>query len=174
MLQLLPRGRRQVAQTRLGTGPLAGRLDCRWVEQVILGEHQTNILLAGETTDTASTLYAFITNFANLTPERVLTLTGIGRLRHRIEDTFNTEKNHGIGLEHVFCADPTAAKNFYTMLQVAQILWVLFCHGYCKRLHAWARRASEWGLARAVWEGLRFYPLPLDLPPIGQVRFGFS
>ncbi|MBN2508433.1 MAG: hypothetical protein JXQ71_17275, partial [Verrucomicrobia bacterium] len=52
-----------------------------------------------------------------------------GRERHRIEDTFNTRKNHGIGLEHVFCAKATGSKNYYTMMQVAQILWILTCRG---------------------------------------------
>jgi len=29
-------------------------------------------------------------------------------------------------------------------------------------------------LARAVWEGLRAVRLPPDLPPLGQIRFGFT
>ena len=74
----------------------------------------------------------------------------------------------------VFCAETTAAKNYYTMLQVAQILWILVCHGFLKRVYDWARRATEQGLARALWEGLRARRLPPDLPPIGQVRFGFT
>jgi hypothetical protein len=37
------------------------------------------------------------------------------RERHLIEDTFNTQKNNGIGLEHVFCAQATASKNYYTI-----------------------------------------------------------
>ena len=111
--------------------------------------------------------------FSSLTPERVIGITRAGRERHRIEDMFNAQKNHGIGLEHIFCAETTAAKNYYTMMQVAQILWNLVCHGYLRRVYAWARRATEQGLARAVWEGLRAWRLPPDLPPIGQVRFGY-
>lgn len=174
LLQLLPAHRDQVVRTRLGTGELAGRLDVRWVESIMLGKLATNVILAGELTDETATLFAYITNFARLTPARVLVLLGAGRARHRIEDFFNTEKNHGIGLEHVFCAEAIAAKNYYTMMQVAQIIWVVFCHGFCKRVYDWARRATEWGLARSVWEGLRHYRLPTDLPPIGQIRFGFS
>ncbi len=37
-----------------------------------------------------------------------------------------------------------------------------------------ARRATEQGLARAVWEGLRACRLPPDLPPLGQLRFGYA
>jgi hypothetical protein len=174
LLKLLPLSRGNALQTHLGTNGQDGRVDYRWVEDLMLGEHKTNALLAGEITPQAATLYAFMTNYATLTPQRVVPITHAGRERHRIEDYFNTEKNHGIGLEHVFCADPTAAKNYYSMLQVAMILWVITCHGYLKRIYDWARRATEQGLARAIGEGLRTRRLPPDLPPIGQVRFGFT
>ena len=140
-----------------------------------LGEHQTNVLLLGEITPQAATLYAYLTNFSNLTPERVATIIrGGGRERHLIEDAFNTQKNNGIGLEHVFCAHATASKNYYTLMQVAQVLWIVTCHGSLRRLYEWARRATEQGLARALWEGLRAARLPPDLPPLGQIRFGFT
>ena len=156
--------RRQGGQDRLQ--------DFRWVEDVMLGEGQTNVILLGEVTAEAATLYAYLTNFTQLSPARVATVVnGGGRERHRIEDTFNTQKNHGIGLEHVFCAQATAAKNYYTMMQVAQILWLLTCRGCLQRVYDWARRATEQGLARAVWEGLRAVRLPQDLPPLGQIRF---
>jgi len=174
LLKLLPHSRGNALRTTLGPNGSQGRLDYRWVEDLMLGPGKTNAILAGEITAQAATLYAFITNFPCLTPERVIDLTHVGRERHRIEDTFNAEKNHGIGLEHVFCAETTAAKNYYTMMQVAQILWILVCHGFLKRVYDWARRATEQGLARALWEGLRARRLPPDLPPIGQVRFGFT
>lgn len=157
----------------LGPDEEAGLQDFRWVEKVLLGEQQTNVILLGETTDApTATLYAYITNFDKLTPQRVATLVhGAGRQRHRIEDAFNTQKNNGIGLEHVFCAHATASKNYYTMMQVAQILWTLTCHGCLRRLYDWARRATELALAQAVWEGLRQGRLPPDLPPLGQIRF---
>jgi hypothetical protein len=76
-------------------------------------------MLLGEITPEAASLYAYITNFSMLSPERVATLVLCGgRERHRIEDTFNTQKNNGIGLEHVFCAKATASKNYY---------WILTC-----------------------------------------------
>lgn len=174
LLKLLPFSRANALRTLLGPGGREGRLDYRWVEDLMLGTHSTNAILAGEVTEHAATLYAFITNFSALTSARVMTITWAGRERHRIEDTFNAEKNHGIGLEHVFCAEATASKNYYTLMQVAQILWILVCHGHLKRVYDWARRATEQGLARAIWEGLRACRLPPDLPPIGQVRFGFS
>jgi hypothetical protein len=159
----------------LGRDGKAGQQDFRWVENVLLGEHQTHVILQGEITAEAATLYAYITNFSNLSPQRVaIVVNSGGRERHLIEDTFNTQKNNGIGLEHVFCANATASKNYYTMMQAAQILWILTYRGCLQRLYDWARRATEQGLARAVWEGLRACRLPPDLPPLGQIRFGFT
>ena len=174
-IKLLPFHRSNRLRLRLGQGGKEGLQDFRWVENVMLGEHQTQVILLGEITPAAATLYAYITNFENLTPQRVATVVNSGgRERHLIEDTFNTQKNNGIGLEHVFCAQATASKNYYTMMQVAQILWILTCRGSLQRLYDWARRATEQGLARAVWEGLRTSRLPPNLSPLSQIRFGFT
>jgi hypothetical protein len=172
-IHLLPLHRTNRLRCLLGQGGKEGQQDFRWVEHVLLDEHQTHVILQGEiTTEPSATLYAYITNFSNLTPERVaLVVNSGGRERHLIEDTFNAQKNNGIGLEHVFCANATASKNYYTMMQVAEVLWILTCHGGLRRLYDWARRATEQGLARALWEGLRASRLPPDLPPLGQIRF---
>jgi len=156
-VHLLPLHRTNRLRCLLGQGGKEGQQDFRWVELVILGEHQTNVILQGEiTTAPSAILYAYLTNFSRLTPQCVLAVVNSGgRERHRIEDTFNAQKNNGIGLEHVFCANPTASKNYYTMMQVAEVLWTLTCHGGLRRLYDWARRATEQGQARAVWEGLR-------------------
>jgi hypothetical protein len=174
-LTLLPLNRSNHLRQWLGKGGQEGLRDFRWVENVMLGNHQTNVILVGEITTEAATLYAYSTNFSNLTPQRVaaVVMSG-GRERHLIEDTFNAQKNNGIGLEHVFCAQATASKNYYTMMQVAQVLWTLTCRGCLQRLYEWARRATEQGLAGALWEGLRAARLPPDLPPLGQIRFGFT
>lgn len=174
-IRLLPLHRTNRVRHRLGQDGQAGLQDFRWVENVMLGEYQTNVILSGEITAEAATLYAYITNFSNLSPQRVaIVVNRAGRERHLIEDTFNTQKNNGIGLEHVFCANATASQNYYTMMQVAQILWILTCRGALQRLYDWARRATEQALARAAWEGLRAARLPPDLPPLGQIRFGFT
>ena len=172
-LHLLPLHRTNRLRCLLGQGGNEGQQDFRWVEQVLLGQHQTNVILQGEiTAQPSATLYAYITNFSHLTPQRVAAVVNrAGRERHLIEDSFNAQKNNGIGLEHVFCADANASKNYYTMMQVAEVLWRLVCHGSLRRLYDWARRATEQGLARALWEGLRACRLPPDLPPLGQLRF---
>jgi hypothetical protein len=172
-LRLLPLHRANRLRRLLGQGTKARQQDFRWVEQVLLGEHQTNVILQGEiTAEPSAALYAYITNFSNLTPPRVAAVVNSGgRERHLIEDAFNAQKNNGIGLEHVFCANAKASKNYYTMMQVAEILWILTCSAGLRRLYDWARRATEQGLARALWEGLRASRLPPDLPPLGQLRF---
>ena len=171
-IRLLPLHRANRVRHLLGQAGKEGLQDFRWIEDVMLGGHKTNVILSGEVTAHAATLYAYITNISNLSPQRVPILVNSGgRERHLIEDTFNTQKNNGIGLEHVFCANATGSKNYYTMMQVAQILWILTCRGCLQRLYDWARRATEQGLARAVWEGLRAYRLPADLMPLGQIRF---
>ncbi len=172
-VHLLPLHRTNRLRCRLGQDGKEGQQDFRWVENVLLGQHQTHVILQGEiTSEPSATLYAYITSFSKLTPQRVLAVVNHGgRERHRIEDTFNAQKNNGIGLEHVFCAKATASKNYYTMMQVAEVLWNLTCQGGLRRLYDWARRATEQGLARAVWEGMRACRLPPDLPPLGQLRF---
>jgi hypothetical protein len=172
-IRLLPLSRGNRLRLLLGQDGRAGQQDFRWVENVMLGQHQTQVMLQGEITDEpTATLYAYITNFAKLTPQRVtMVVNSGGRQRHLIEDTFNAQKNNGIGLEHVFCANATASKNYYTMMQVAQILWIITCRGCLRRLYDWARRATELALAQAIWEGLRTCRLPPDLPPLGQIRF---
>ena len=172
MLQLLPRNTPNKVRLEFTREKQKVCQGFRWVEDVMLGEFQTHVMLQGEVTPVAASLFGFITNFSHLTPERVITLVNrAGRQRHAIEDIFNTQKNHGIGLEHVFCAHPVAAKNYYTMMQVAQILWHLVCQGCLRRLYDWARRMTQRALALSLWEGLRFYRLPPDLPPLGQIRF---
>ncbi len=171
LLALLPLNRANHRRVCSGQDGKTGLQDYRWVEHLMLGEGQTNGVLLGEITAKTATLYAYATNFENLTAQRVETIVGAGRARHLIEDHFNTEKNHGIGLEHVFCANQNGSKNYFTMMQVAQILWNLLAHGCLYRLYQWARDATARGLARAIWEALQAYRLPPDLPPLGQIRF---
>jgi hypothetical protein len=171
MLALLPLSRANRLRMLIGPNGKSGLQDYRWVEHLMLGGLETNAVFLGEITPSTATLYAYITNFENLTAKRVETLVGAGRDRHIIEDNFNTDKNHGIGLGHVFCANQNGSKNYFTMMQVAQILWNLLSHGCLKRLYQWARDATAQGMARAIWDALQAYRLPADLPPLGQIRF---
>jgi len=148
--------------------------DFRWVDELPFGapDQTATVILEGEVTPQAATLYAWITNVPNLTDQRVLSLVNAtGRKRHCIEDLFNAQKNNGVGLEHVFCANATASKNYYSIMQVAEIIWRLFYGGHLARLYEWAKRSSQMVLARALADGLRSVRLPPDIPPLGQLRF---
>ena len=46
-----------------------------------------------------------------------------GRARWKIENQgFNTQKNGGYALEHAYCEDWNAAKNFYFVMQIAHLI----------------------------------------------------
>jgi hypothetical protein len=62
-IKLLSFSRTNRARHRLGAGGKAGLQDFRWGENVLLGAFQTNVILSGEITPEAATLYACITNF---------------------------------------------------------------------------------------------------------------
>ncbi len=52
-----------------------------------------------------------------------------GRQRWKIENEgFNRQKNGGFGLEHPYCADWNAAKNFYLAMQIADLLSQIIQH----------------------------------------------
>ena len=107
-IRLLPLHPANRPRCRLGQDGQEGPRDSRWVGNVLLGEHQTRVILRGEiTSEPSATLYANFTNFSNLTPQRVAVVVNrAGRERRLIEDAFHTQKNHGIGLEHVFAPVP--------------------------------------------------------------------
>jgi hypothetical protein len=150
-----------------------GLRDFRWVENLSLGQKTCTVVLVGEQTlsEPKGTLYVYATNFF-ISKDRVLAIIpATGRERHHIEDYFNTGKNNGIGLGHVFCAESNASKNFFTLMQVAWILWSIICHGYLMRVFDWAARATEISLAQAIAEGMRCQNFPDLLPQPGQIRF---
>jgi hypothetical protein len=77
-LKLLPLHRSNVLHCQLKVDGKERAQHFRWVEDVMLGQHQTNVILLGELTSEAATLYAYITNFANLSPQRVTVVVNRG------------------------------------------------------------------------------------------------
>ena len=77
-----------------------------------------------------TTRFKWITNLTVKTNNiHILTNQG-GRLRWKIENEgFNVQKNGGYALEHAYSRNPTAAKVFYYILQIAHILTQLIEHG---------------------------------------------
>lgn len=174
MLELLPFQSANRLRVMEKTGAHVAQRDFRWVEALPFGaqNQSATVILEGEVTAEAATLFAWITNVPNLTDRRIwILVNATGRKRHCIEDLFNAQKNNGVGLEHVFCANATGSKNYYSIMQVAEIIWRLFYGGHLARLYEWARRSSQMVLARALADGLRSGRIPPDTPPIGQLRF---
>jgi len=171
-LALLPLHRSNHLRVWKGQDGAEGLRDLRWVENLPLGSHKTTVVLCGEMpAGEDPVLYVYATNLM-ITSDRVLeAVSASGRERHHIEDYFNTAKNHGIGLGHVFCANSNVSKNLFVLLQVAAILWTIICHGFLKRVFPWAARATDMALAHALGEGMRAQLFPAQLPHPGQIRF---
>ena len=74
-------------------------------------------------------------------------------------------------MEHIFCADATASKNLYSLMQIAFILWTLFHHGLLRRICAWAGTWSQIAIAKSLLEGLRLFGGADSGFRVGQLRF---
>lgn len=79
-----------------------------------------------------------------------------GRQRWKIENQgFNTQKNGGYNLEHVYSYNENAAKCFYICLQIAHIINQLIEHGSLIE-HAVKKYGSIKNLTRCLVEAIRF------------------
>jgi hypothetical protein len=117
----------------------------RWMNDIsyVDSEKREHILSVMECRETCphskgerkTTRFKWVTNLKVKSNNiRILTNQG-GRLRWKIENEgFNVQKNGGYALEHAYSRNPTAAKVFYYMLQIAHILAQLIEHGslFCK------------------------------------------
>lgn len=149
----------------------------RWTKNIDFSEKEDGSLkvTAIEQTETFrgnETRYAWISDVPGINAANVLSLvSATGRMRHTIEDQFNTHKNNGIGMGHVFCADATTSKNLYTLMQIAFMLWTLFYHGLLKRVCAWAGRWPQIAIAQLLPQGLRMLGGANPGFTVGQLRF---
>jgi hypothetical protein len=129
--------------------------------------------------------FAWITDW-RLTPQNVETITQQGgRQRWTIENAgFNTQKNGGYELEHVYGRDEDLLQSFYLLLQIAHLIWQLVEQGSLLRRVARQYGQSLLGLygsirnlARRLLECLRFYRLPAEAFAVGtrlQIRLDSS
>ena len=103
-----------------------------------------------------------LSGFGPLTPENALSLANEGgRQRWRTEnEAFNVQKNGGYAMEHAYAKDPTAAKNFYLLLQIAHTFAQLFERRVGGKKDVKARLGSLRNLAADLLETLRRDPLP--------------
>jgi len=153
-------------------GPVEQTL--RWTNDIEFEDHKLNVLLAGEISPRAATLWAWVTNFA-LSNTTVAAITNQGgRARQGVETFFNVEKNGGFGLEHAFCANQIASKNYHALMQVAFILGQLLVNGCLRRLTRACRKVTDRKLADLL--RLSLYAVRIDpaAPCFGQLRFSSS
>ena len=69
---------------------------------------------------------AFATSFEAGDAKRALVVAAWGRRRWNVETGFRVEKHGGFGLEHTFCNDDTAGRNYHVLMQIAYTLWQVF------------------------------------------------
>lgn len=116
------------------------RQQYRWVDDIsyidsAAGEHIVSVVECNETkpashTEEETTTFRWVSNH-KITAKNVVALTNEGgRIRWKIENEgFNVQKNGGYALEHAYTEDPTAAKVFYFLLQIAHMLAQLIDKG---------------------------------------------
>ena len=69
-----------------------------------------------------SCTFLFITDLP-VTVKKCVALVAAGRRRWRIENEgFDTQKNHGYNLKHIFSRDYTAMQNHYFLIQIAHAI----------------------------------------------------
>ncbi len=127
-----------------------------------------------------TTRFQWVCNF-NVTAQKVITLANQGgRLRWKIENEgFNVQKHGGYALEHAYTQNPTAAKIFYFLLQIAHLLSQLVAHGSLFRQAFPKGVGSAKNLAFRLleaWRNLRRTPAEILALLTGrfQIRFDTS
>jgi hypothetical protein len=105
----------------------------RWVDDIAYvdtqaREHTLSVIECLETKPAKegkreTTKFKWVTN-CNVSSKNVTTLSNEGgRIRWKIENEgFNVQKRGGYELEHAYTTDPTSAKIFYFLLQIAHLL----------------------------------------------------
>lgn len=142
-----------------------------WTRRIPFGAYEFDVLFSGELSPAKSMLWAWVTNF-ELHRDNVFTLANQGgRSRQGIENVFNVEKNGGFGLEHAFCANETASRNYHLMMQVAHILEQLLVNGLFRRLLRACRKVSDAKLIELLRISLLTVRIDDTLPVFGQLRF---
>jgi hypothetical protein len=101
----------------------------RWLNAIDYHAHRLNWIECLETTTNTKTGESRCTRFVQLTDLLIDATTAraisrSGRLRWKIENEgFNTQKNHGYGLQHKFSrVSWQAAKNYYQCLQIGHLI----------------------------------------------------
>jgi hypothetical protein len=127
-----------------------------------------------------TTKFKWVTNY-KVSANNVTTLANDGgRIRWKVENEgFNVQKNGGYGLEHAYTNNPTSAKIFYFLLQIAHMLAQLLYKGDLLKKAFPSGFGSEKNLAFRLLEAWRNARLTKDAIGIMlnqrfQIRFYFD
>ena len=120
-----PAGRRKVAKI---PGHTRRQLEYRWVNELSYVDdqgrpHTFNAIQCVQTQGEQRTTFAWLTAW-RVTPDNVVAIANQGgRNRWTLENEgFNTQKNGGYELEHVYGAAEDLLKSFYFLLQIAHLI----------------------------------------------------
>ncbi len=169
MMPLVPR------QVRRLTTPDQRQLEYRWVNGLWYVDdqdrsHTFNAIQCQQTQGDQRTTFAWITDWP-VTPENVIPIAQQGgRNRWKIENEgFNTQKNAGYELEHVYGANEDLLKSYYFLLQIAHLILQLVERGSLLRAAARAYGQTVRGLygglrniARRLLDCLRYRLIPAE------------
>jgi hypothetical protein len=135
----------------------------RWVNDIAYQGRTLHVLECVETPNDGSppTTWLWVTDIP-ITRETCIPLANLGgRQRWRTENEgFNVQKNGGYAMEHAYAKGPTAAKNFYLLLQIAHIFVQLFECRVGGKKDIQTRLGSLRNLAADLLEALRRDTLP--------------
>lgn len=118
----------------------------RWVKNIDYRDtnckaHRLNVLECIETkpdeqAQTSTTKFKWVSNIS-ISKNNVTSLANQGgRIRWKVENEgFNVQKNGGYELQHAYSSNPTAAKIFYLLLQIAHMFAQLLHKGSLLKKH---------------------------------------
>ena len=162
----------------------------RWVENISYldstrTQHTLNVIECLETkTDSkgsqTTNKFKWVTN-CNVSTNNVTALANDGgRIRWKVENEgFNVQKNGGYGLQHAYTKNPTSAKIFYFLLQIAHMIAQLLHKGSLMRKAFPSGFGSTKNLAFRLLEAWRNAPMTQkiindSLHARLQIRFSFD
>ena len=114
---------------------------------------------------------AFVTSLEVRDAGRALEVVSWGRRRWNIENGFKSEKHEGFGLEHTFCNDERAGRNYHVIMQIAYALWQVFATGVLSRLSDGRRKMTQVAWARVISTALHMIGFAaIPKPAVGAMR----
>lgn len=98
----------------------------KWINQIDYKTHKLNWIRTEESVTnekgTKTQKFVFVSSF-KITEKYANQISQAGRIRSKIENSFNQQKNHGYNLGHLFSeVSLTALKNYYQSMQIADMI----------------------------------------------------